>query len=541
MVNNHSVKITTSDGVIKVVFEGAQRYLYDGEIQIPLGALFAVQDKSNLIVWKKIANGDVLFASKYSETTINGVQVTRENLEELFQNLVEGEIDLSDYITSTDLEQALEDYYTADEVDDMLENIDTFEIVQELPVTGKTNKIYVTPTTGETEQGNVFTEWAYINDQWEEIGKFHPEVDLSGYALKSEVQAVHDKLIEDEETTAAALTEIKTEMAEAGLKKVTLTQAQYDALETKDDKTIYIISDGGVEHDVIYLTQAAYDALETKEQDKLYVITDAVSTPVYSTDSVDALLAEKQDTLVSGENIKTINGGSILGEGDIVVGADTTEIELATAAALNDLNGSKATYKWVRENYASKTVTDDLQLQIDNSNANIQTLSGDVATNTANIETKANKSYVLETEKNTANVLCTLNERIENAGASAALEQKVLEDEETTAAALSELNDSVSSMTEDITSISAITSGLPNNVVTMDKLVGDNVYIAAALPGGGYDIPTATPNVYNKQEIDSRLDNLSFKRITQADYDALATKDPNTFYVIVSQVPVGTI
>lgn len=93
--------------------------------------------------------------------------------------------------------------------------------------------------------------------------------------------------------------------------------------------------------------------------------------------------------------------------------ADTSEIELATAAALNDLKGSKATYKWVRENYASKTVTDDLQTQIDNSNANIQTLSGDVATNATNIETKANKSYVLETEKNTANVLCTINDRFD--------------------------------------------------------------------------------------------------------------------------------
>ena len=94
-------------------------------------------------------------------------------------------------------------------------------------------------------------------------------------------------------------------------------------------------------------------------------------------------------------------------------GSDTTEIELATAAALNDLNGSKATYKWVRENYASKTVTDDLQSQIDESDANIQTLSGDVATNATNIETKANKTYVLETEKNTANVLCTINDRFD--------------------------------------------------------------------------------------------------------------------------------
>ena len=118
---------------------------------------------------------------------------------------------------------------------------------------------------------------------------------------------------------------------------------------------------------------------------------------------LDALRTEMEEYVDEAISAATSGGGQ----------ADTSEIELATAAALNDLNGSKATYKWVRENYASKTVTDDLQLQIDNSNANIQTLSGDVATNAANIEAKANKSYVLETEKNTANVLCTINDRFD--------------------------------------------------------------------------------------------------------------------------------
>lgn len=32
--------------------------------------------------------------------------------------------------------------------------------------------------------------------------------------------------------------------------------------------------------------------------------------------------------------------------------------------------------------------------------------------------------------------------------------------------------------------------------------------------------------------IDTRLDGLTLKRITQADYDALAVKDPNILYVI---------
>ena len=128
------------------------------------------------------------------------------------------------------------------------------------------------------------------------------------------------------------------------------------------------------------------------------IISELVESP--DLDSLENDLHEYVDEAISAAT----SGGSQ---------ADTSEIELATAAALNDLNGSKATYKWVRENYASKTVTDDLQTQIDNSNANIQTLSGDVATNATNIETKANKSYVLETEKNTANVLCTINDRFD--------------------------------------------------------------------------------------------------------------------------------
>ena len=52
-------------------------------------------------------------------------------------------------------------------------------------------------------------------------------------------------------------------------------------------------------------------------------------------DSVD----KKQDALVNGTNIKTINGESILGSGDIVIsGGDTEDLELVTAAAITDLD-----------------------------------------------------------------------------------------------------------------------------------------------------------------------------------------------------------
>lgn len=45
----------------------------------------------------------------------------------------------------------------------------------------------------------------------------------------------------------------------------------------------------------------------------------------YDESEVDSLLASKQNTLVSGENIKTINQESLLGDGNIVI--DETNID----------------------------------------------------------------------------------------------------------------------------------------------------------------------------------------------------------------------
>ena len=76
-------------------------------------------------------------------------------------------------------------------------------------------------------------------------------------------------------------------------RSVTLTQAQYDALQTKDPNVFYIISDSSIE----YMTSADTES----------AITQAVSG--------------KQDTLVSGTNIKTINNQSLLGSGNISIQA----------------------------------------------------------------------------------------------------------------------------------------------------------------------------------------------------------------------------
>lgn len=64
---------------------------------------------------------------------------------------------------------------------EQLGNIDTtlFLIVRELPTTDiKTNKIYLVPNQ-DGQGNNVYIEYLYVEDVWEKLGEFKPEVDLS--------------------------------------------------------------------------------------------------------------------------------------------------------------------------------------------------------------------------------------------------------------------------------------------------------------------------------------------------------------------------
>lgn len=82
--------------------------------------------------------------------------------------------------------------------------------------------------------------------------------------------------------------------------------------------TYGIKGSGGTE--TIELTQAQYDALVDKDPNVFYIITDAQAgdlTNYYTKNETNTLLGGKQATLVSGTNIKTINNTSLLGSGNI--------------------------------------------------------------------------------------------------------------------------------------------------------------------------------------------------------------------------------
>ena len=101
----------------------------------------------------------------------------------------------------------------------------------------------------------------------------------------------------------------------ANINKIKLSGTTYNIQDENATKTVE-------------LTQAQYDALSVKDPNTFYIITDATSGDLsnYYTKSetsgateISTALASKQDTLVSGTNIKTINNESILGSGNITI------------------------------------------------------------------------------------------------------------------------------------------------------------------------------------------------------------------------------
>lgn len=114
---------------------------------------------------------------------------------------------------------------------------------------------------------------------------------------------------------------------------------------------------------------------------------DAVTSRVQN---VETSLGNKQDTLVSGVNIKTVNGQSIVGEGDVVIeGTDSytkteSDAKYATAESLNTLNGTVS----------------ELGTAVEATNTELAKTKTDVTNLTSKVNEDSQKIASLDTEMN---------------------------------------------------------------------------------------------------------------------------------------------
>ena len=132
------------------------------------------------------------------------------------------------------------------------------QVVQELPATGEAHTLYFVPSADPKTQ-NIYDEYLYANNAWEQVGS--TAVDMSDYYTKSEIDTSINTVLASYATIAnvdsslnlkADKTYVDSSLANKAnisyvdtnfTKLSVLTQAQYDALTTKDVSTLYIISD----------------------------------------------------------------------------------------------------------------------------------------------------------------------------------------------------------------------------------------------------------------------------------------------------------
>lgn len=98
------------------------------------------------------------------------------------------------YQTANDVDTAItgKGYQTSQQVQDAITNAISgvggfkFEIVENLPSTGSSNVIYLKLKEQGTE-GNIYTEYAYINNKWEVIGDTSVSLD---FLTNAEIQQI---------------------------------------------------------------------------------------------------------------------------------------------------------------------------------------------------------------------------------------------------------------------------------------------------------------------------------------------------------------
>ena len=185
-------------------------------------------------------------------------------------------------------------------------------------------------------------------------------------------------------------------------KTVELTQAQYDALpaSAKTSNSLFVITDAqGADLSNYYTKSETSGATEISTALASKADTATTYTKTEIDNAITAATSTKQDTLVSGTNIKTINNQSILGEGNIeiqgggssytagdgiditndvisvtgkvdtsaiatTITSSSTDAQVPSAKAVNDKLGGLSIVKLTKSEYDSLTTKDNSTLYV---------------------------------------------------------------------------------------------------------------------------------------------------------------------------------
>lgn len=121
-------------------------------------------------------------------------------------------------------------------------DLSLYKVVTSLPTTGEDNKIYLM-LSESSEEGNLYTEYAYVEGEWEELGRYQAKVDLTDYITSDKLTETVNTLKSNIAETYVTKEEDKPyhDKVDATPNIKILTYDEYINLLEKDPDTLYFI------------------------------------------------------------------------------------------------------------------------------------------------------------------------------------------------------------------------------------------------------------------------------------------------------------
>ena len=306
-----------------IVVEGLNHYFYpyNGTLEVPCNSVITVVDEGDIVLFRSASNYDVLFSAKIDEITINGQSVTKDNVGEVFGALsnvssggglapeqeekLNNAVQISDYNADKAAQTAIDEAQTA-EINKLRGDIAVKQdIIQDLNAIreganlGKTALQEETDPIWTAEKVNYYT-------------KSEVNTSLEAKANKSEIPTVP--------TNVSAFTN------DAGY----LTEHQ--SLNNYYTKT---------ESDGIYATQVVVNEEIAARISDIRDVKATLESKADKTEipSLNGYATEQwvgqQGYLTEHQQLKTINGETIVGNGNITISGGEETDPVWTAEKVN--------------------------------------------------------------------------------------------------------------------------------------------------------------------------------------------------------------
>ena len=321
-----------------LIVEGIDNVFYpnNGDNSYPLNSLIVVIDESDMATFRSVATNDVLFSGLIKDITINGEAVTKDNIIQKFDAVSNsstgggGSVDAYTK-TESDAKYATKDELTnvqtvandadtkADAATSRVESVETALGNKQDTLVSGTN-IKTVNSQSILGEGNIEVS-GVSEEQAQEIAKIPTlETEIAQKANVSDVPTVQDGRYGTNKNYVYSEGEIDNY-------KGVMSKLEVGYSGEKDVLLSYYLWNSTASHSfaIPQATTSKAGIITAADKTKL----DSIPETIPSQSEIDGIAADvsalqtdmltKQQTLVSGTNIKTINGNSILGEGNLVI------------------------------------------------------------------------------------------------------------------------------------------------------------------------------------------------------------------------------